>query len=512
MNEGELYLGPPGTGKTQNLSNLVRKCIEDGIPPDRIACVSFTKRAAIESKERVGRDWGIAESDLPYFQTLHSMAFHAGGYKTADVIGPKDLAEIGNAVGISFSRKKSSNAETDFDVLGVSQGDLYLNMYHLARSRCMDLEEMYRRSANYDLSWPELKRLVKSYKDYKKTRGKIDFTDMIENFVLRGEPLSIDALFVDEAQDLSTLQWRMIRVLRNGPRIQIFTGDDDQAIMGFQGADVPEFQHCSRNKHVLSRSYRLPQKVYDMAQSIVQRIPDRERKVWHPKREEGNVFWHNHIGHVPLEEGEWCLLARTNRIASQYASMLREEGWVFSRFGKPSIPVKTYEAILDWEEWMKGNPLNIAQIKNLYGFLDVGSGFERGFGPRSSALLAVNEEDTFTMERARKSLGLTSKDGRWHETLGKIDTDTKHYILNSLRRGDNVKNPRIKISTIHSMKGGECQNVLVIPELSYAAYKEYQREPSTEHRVFYVAVTRTKESLHIMEPIQTMGSEKFYDL
>ena len=134
MNEGELYLGPPGTGKTQNLSNLVRKCIEDGIPPDRIACVSFTKRAAIESKERVGRDWGIAESDLPYFQTLHSMAFHAGGYKTADVIGPKDLAEIGNAVGISFSRKKSSNAETDFDVLGVSQGDLYLNMYHLARS------------------------------------------------------------------------------------------------------------------------------------------------------------------------------------------------------------------------------------------------------------------------------------------------------------------------------------------------------------------------------------------
>ena len=64
MNEGELYLGPPGTGKTQNLSNLIRKCIEDGIPPDRIACVSFTKRAAIESKERVGRDWGIEESDL----------------------------------------------------------------------------------------------------------------------------------------------------------------------------------------------------------------------------------------------------------------------------------------------------------------------------------------------------------------------------------------------------------------------------------------------------------------
>ena len=71
--------------------------------------------------------------------------------------------------------------------------------------------------------------------------------------------------------------------------------------------------------------------------------------------------------------------------------------------------------------------------------------------------------------------------------------DTKNYVLNALRRGDNVKHPRIKVSTIHSMKGGESDNVLVITDLSYASWKQYQKNPSVEHRVFYVAVTRAKK-------------------
>ena len=50
------------------------------------------------------------------------------------------------------------------------------------------------------------------------------------------------------------------------------------------------------------------------------------------------------------------------------------------------------------------------------------------------------------------------------------------------------------------MKGGEDDNILIIPELSFAADKEYKRNPSTEHRVFYVAVTRAKKHLHIMQP------------
>ena len=59
----ETILGPPGTGKTQTNSNRVRDCIDEGIDPDRIACVSFTRKAAKESRDRVGKDWNIDEGD-----------------------------------------------------------------------------------------------------------------------------------------------------------------------------------------------------------------------------------------------------------------------------------------------------------------------------------------------------------------------------------------------------------------------------------------------------------------
>ena len=123
----ETILGPPGTGKTQTNSNKVRECIEQGIPPDRIACVSFTRKAAKESRERVCRDWGIDEKDMPYFQTLHSMAFRAGGYSSDEVLGPADMREIGQAVGIPFGNKGRSVIETDFVSVGVSKGDFYMS-------------------------------------------------------------------------------------------------------------------------------------------------------------------------------------------------------------------------------------------------------------------------------------------------------------------------------------------------------------------------------------------------
>ena len=155
----ETILGPPGTGKTQTNSNRVRNCVEEGIDPDRIACVSFTRKAARESRERVERDWGIVEKDLPFFQTLHSMAYRAGGYSPDDVMGPKDLKIVGDAAGIIFGSKNSA-IETDFDNLGISKGDSYLNLYHLSRGKKIPLDEMYRSQGDYMIDFAELRRLV----------------------------------------------------------------------------------------------------------------------------------------------------------------------------------------------------------------------------------------------------------------------------------------------------------------------------------------------------------------
>jgi len=65
MTQELLYYGPPGTGKTQNISNLIRDAIEEGIPPERIACVSFTRKAASESREESARTGALQRTCFP---------------------------------------------------------------------------------------------------------------------------------------------------------------------------------------------------------------------------------------------------------------------------------------------------------------------------------------------------------------------------------------------------------------------------------------------------------------
>ena len=65
---------------------------------------------------------------------------------------------------------------------------------------------------------------------------------------------------------------------------------------------------------------------------------------------------------------------------------------------------------------------------------------------------------------------------------------------------DLTKNPRIKISTIHGVKGNERENVVVTTDLAGAAFDEYQKNSDDMNRLFYVACTRTERNLYIIEP------------
>ena len=67
--------GPPGTGKTTTLLNMVDKALESGVRPMDIAFLAFTKKAATEAKERAAARFGLdPKEDLANFRTLHSLA------------------------------------------------------------------------------------------------------------------------------------------------------------------------------------------------------------------------------------------------------------------------------------------------------------------------------------------------------------------------------------------------------------------------------------------------------
>jgi DNA helicase-2/ATP-dependent DNA helicase PcrA len=233
QNKTKIILGPPGTGKTHNLLNLVEQELAKGTPPDRIAFVAFTKKAATEARDRAMKKFNLEEQHLPYFRTLHSFAFNQLGLTKSEVMSRDNYKEFGQTFGMDLGSVSD----------GVDSGGVFtvdnqlLSEVNLARMKCMDLEHHYNDS-NLDVSWHALLRAQRSIEEFKKKKEILDFTDMIEMYIEAGMTPKLDVVFVDEAQDLCKLQWRMVhKICQNAKQVYV-SGDDDQAIYRWAGADV----------------------------------------------------------------------------------------------------------------------------------------------------------------------------------------------------------------------------------------------------------------------------------
>lgn len=472
-----IYFGPPGTGKTETVLGCVRDEIERGTRPDRIAFVSFSRRASQEARERARSQLGLDGDDLRYWHTLHSTAARQLGVRGSLIDGAA-WKDLGRLLDMEFG---------DVDEAGRTVSRLHERgakcqmLYGLARATQRPLKEVWEDHGRKVEDWPVVSLFARTLEAYCREHELLDYHDLLDR---APGGLPVDAAVIDEAQDLTPAQWGYAMRAFSGVDRLYVAGDDDQAIFQWAGADVRKFLDLPGERIVLGISHRLPRAVFDVADGITSRIALRQPKRWKPSPRDGDVFRVSWPDDVPVHEGQWLLLGRTRAILDNWEVVCRSAGVRYVRMGVDSVRSDEARAIRAWETLRRGGDV-------------LGSDAQVAI-EMTGRKVRLNDDERYS----RADLDLVDMP-IWHQALKSIPPARRRYYEACLRRSTRALTdpPRVTISTVHGAKGGEAKRVAILTDSTPRISEGLWRDPDAEHRVWYVGVTRAAEELWIVRPL-----------
>lgn len=489
-NKEHLYQCDEGivTHNTRRLIEEVSKELETR-RPEELAFVTFTRKGAEEGLRRVCSKLMFEPEDLPYFRTLHSLTFHALNLKGTQMFGRLDQRKFNKEFGYNVNR-----CEVDTGKVAATTDSLYLDFYDMERSGALTSKQL----AEADIEKAYYNQIVRDYEAYKAREEKVDFFDCLIKYVENGEALPVKVAMIDEAQDITALQWKVIdKAFRKAEKI-IIAGDDKQSIYAYSGARPDFLIQLSKQFPVehLSKSYRIPYSVYKLSVAITNFIGEKTEQKAEPRMEngEGMIMQLNELERILnfLDEScikndpdktAWYILARNNCFLEEPKKVLEEA----------LIPYWTAEGFFMGGEIMKR--LKDYENFKMEGYRDPKKkeDFQRKFGIEDFTQ-PFTETNLFTEGRKWVYASYIEKYG-----LKKLEEMCKW-------------NPQVLVSTIHHVKGGEAKNVAIMLDTTRKTKGNVFENIDEELRILYVGVTRAKENLFLIDSKNGEGYDKILEV
>jgi len=526
-------LGPPGAGKTEALSTQWIPRAADKFGGKGVLVCSLTRAAAKEIRDRTA---GIPSENVG---TLHALAYRALGRPKLAEVEVADWNEIHPE--LALTELNDSGLDEPLgpgDRSNPKPGEDDYALTQALRHRCVPRDEWPERALAFQTRWEA----------WQHDSGCCDFTALIEQCLDDEVPTPSDAamLIVDEAQDCSALEMKLVRFWTRGRHL-VLAGDPNQSIYGFRGADPRAFLETTlppENVRLLRQSHRVPIAIHAAASEWFALSRDERLLEYAPRSAEGIVegvpaFYRHAEGLVDellaeLEHvgGMVMLLAACGYMLEQTLAVLRRQAvpffnpWRRNRSewnplaGAPTRLVAFLSAcpevhgtgtrLWSWQELKAWTPMLRAEgLLTPAGRQAIATKAANrelaSWVPTMEQLLALFADGGVFIRGCLTALQMSAADGAaW------LEAHLSVAASRSLRYGLDVLNehgvrgltalPRLVVGTIHATKGGQADSVVLLPDLSSAGYEQWARDPDAVVRQFYVGMTRAKERLLLCSP------------
>lgn len=282
VDKASLILAGAGSGKTQVLTmRLCRLYYEEGIPLSRMMAVTFTKKAAMEMRERMSR-MGISHAELEnmYIGTFHALCARILREHWEEAGLPKNFKILDDEDSSRYLKNFAGKMEVDKD--HIKKLFRYLSMWK--ESNVLDLPSNRSFLDGYDKEnkTSMFHSVCQAYQEHLYRLDRLDFDDLMvvcyklfksNPQILEQYRESFDIVLVDEFQDTSEFQYEWLKLLTFEKKNLFAVGDDDQSIYSFRNANVRNihtmFHEYSAQRVKLERNYRSAKDIIEHSNKLI---------------------------------------------------------------------------------------------------------------------------------------------------------------------------------------------------------------------------------------------------